>query len=64
MLSIHEFKTLNPQQKNEEILRSLPLLFSLNDDIEFMKKTLNVAMEKLSTIEVQVKIYKVYQHSE
>ena len=63
MLSIHEFKTLTPQQKNEEILRSLPLLFSLNDDIEFMKKTLNVAMEKLSTIEVQVKIYKVYQHS-
>ena len=64
MLSIHEFKTLTPQQKNEEILRSLPLLFSLNDDIEFMKKTLNVAMEKLSTIEVQVKILKVQQHYE
>ena len=64
MLSIHKFKALTPQQKNEEILRSLPLLFSLNDDIEFMKKSLSVAMEKLSTIEVQVKIYKVYQHSE
>ena len=54
MISLKEFQKLSPDQKNEEILRSLPLLFSLSNDVESIKKTLNNALDKLTNIETEV----------
>ena len=55
MISLKEFQKLSPDQKNEEILRSLPLLFTLSNDVESIKNTLNTALDKLSNIEIEVR---------
>ena len=53
MITFQEFKNLSPDEKNGEILRCLPLLIPLGDDIANLKVSMNEALEKITKLEYE-----------
>ena len=51
MITFMEFKGLSPEQKNNEILKYLPLLVPLGEDFSKMKNNLNSALDTIVKLE-------------
>ena len=51
MITFHEFKKLSPDEKNEEIMRCLPLLIPLGENIANLKDSMNEALDKITKLE-------------
>ena len=51
MITFQEFKKLSQDEKNDEILRCLPLLVPLGEDIANLKESMNDALDKITKLE-------------
>ena len=51
MITFQEFKKLSQDEKNDEILRCLPLLAPLGEDIANLKESMNDALDKITKLE-------------
>ena len=53
IMKFHEFKTLSPDEKNNEILRCLPLLTPLSEEFAGLKSSLRVAVDRIGGLETE-----------
>ena len=58
MITFHEFKKLSPDEKNEEIMRCLPLLIPLGENIANLKDSMNEALDKITKLEHEYGIHR------
>ena len=57
MISFIEFRGLSPDEKNNEILKLLPLLVPLKDDFAGLKHSINLAIDRITKLEYDYGIF-------